>query len=152
MKGIRLLLLFIPVGILFSCAENKTERNLTTGERKFIESLGILDLKEEVRLFENNDGSEDVTKSGNFITDRRIAAYWIKGVDQEIHSAFFENEIDSISQTDNHTALTYASYVTVYKTDGSSFKVYVDADSTRTFEFFNKVRSNWERFRKNKRP
>lgn len=150
MKGIRLLLLVIPVGILFSCAENKTERNLTTGERKFIESLGILGGKEEVQLFENNDGSEDVTKSGNFITDKRIAAYWMKGSDQEIHSAFFENEIDSLSQTDNHTALTYASYVTVYKTDGSSFKVYVDADSTRTFEFFNKARSNWENLRKNK--
>ncbi len=150
MKSIRLLLLAIPVGILFSCAENKTERNLTTDERKFIESLGILDLKEEVRLFENNDGSEDVTKSGNFITDRRIAAYWLKGVDREIHSAFFENEIDSISQADNHTALTYASYVTVYKTDGSSFKVYVDADSTRTFEFFNETRSNWERLRRNR--
>lgn len=149
MKGIRLLLLAIPVGILFSCAENKTERNLTPGERKFIESLGILDLKEEVRLFENNDGSEDVTKSGNFITDKRIAAYWIKGVDQEIHSAFFENEIDSISQTDNHTALTYASYVTVYKTDGSSFNVYIDADSARTYEFFNKARANWESLRKN---
>lgn len=149
MKGIRLLLLAIPVGILFSCAENKTERNLTPGERKFIESLGILDLKEEVRLFENNDGSEDVTKSGNFITDKRIAAYWIKGVDQEIHSAFFENEIDSISQTDNHTALTYVSYVTVYKTDGSSFNVYIDADSARTYEFFNKARANWESLRKN---
>lgn len=149
MKGIRLLLLAIPVGILFSCAENKTERNFTPGERKFIESLGILDLKEEVRLFENNDGSEDVTKSGNFITDKRIAAYWIKGVDQEIHSAFFENEIDSISQTDNHTALTYASYVTVYKTDGSSFNVYIDADSARTYEFFNKARANWESLRRN---
>lgn len=150
MKGIRLLLLAIPVGILFSCAENKTERNLTTGERKFIESLGILELKEEVQLFENNDGSEDVTKSGNFITDKRIAGYWIEDGNKEVHSAFFENEIDSLSQTDNHTALTYASYLTVYKTDGSSFKVYVDADSTRTFEFFNKAFSNWESFRKNK--
>lgn len=150
MKGIRLLLLAIPVGILFSCAENKTERNLTTGERKFIESLGILELKEEVQLFENNDGSEDVTKSGNFITDKRIAGYWIEDGKKEIYSAFFENEIDSLSQTDNHKALTYASYLTVYKTDGSSFKVYVDADSTRTYEFFNKAFSNWESLRKNK--
>lgn len=149
MKSMRLLLLVIPVGILFSCAENKTERNLMTGERKFIESLGILEPKEEVQLFENNDGSEDVTKSGNFITNKRIAGYWIEDGGKEIHSAFFENEIDSLSQTDNHTALTYASYLTVYKTDGSSFKVYVDADSTRTFDFFNKARSNWESLRKN---
>lgn len=150
MKSIRLLLLAIPVGIMFSCVEDKTESNLLTGERKFIEDLGILDLKEEVQLFENNDGSEDVTKSGNFITNKRIAGYWIEDGKKEIYSAFFENEIDSLSQTDNHTALTYASYLTIYKTDGSSFKVYVDADSARTFEFFNKARSNWESLRKNK--
>jgi hypothetical protein len=144
------LFLIIPLGILISCAENKTERNLMTGERKFIEGLGILDLKEEVQLFENNDGSEDVTKSGNFITGKRIAAYWIEDGKKEVHSAFFENEIDSISQTDNHTALTNASYLTIYKTDGNYFKVYIDADSARTYEFFNKARANWESLRKNK--
>jgi hypothetical protein len=149
MKFTRLLLI-LPLGILISCAENKTEQNLMAGERKFIEGLGILELKEEVQLFENNDGSEDVTKSGNFITGKRIASYWIEDGKKEVYSAFFENEIDSMSQTDNPTALTYASFVTVYKTDGSSFKVYIDADSTRTFEFFNKARSNWERLRKNK--
>ncbi|WP_343632859.1 hypothetical protein [Fluviicola sp.] len=150
MNRIHLLLLLLPFGILFSCTDNKTEHNLMTGERKFIEGLGILDQKEQIQLFENNDGFDDVTKSGNFITDKRIAAYWIKDGNREIYSAFFTNEIDSIAQTDNHTALTYASYLTVYKTDGSSFNVYVDADSTRTYEFFNKALSNWEALRKNK--
>lgn len=150
MNRIHLLVLLASLAILFSCAEDKTERNLMTGERKFIEGLGILDLKEEMQLFENNDGSEDVTKSGNFITNKRIAAYWIEDGTQEVHSAFFENEIDSLSQTDNHTKLTYASYVTVYKTDGSSFQVYIDADSARTHEFFNKARANWESLKKNK--
>lgn len=150
MKCIKILILLIPFGMFFSCADDKTERNLMTGEHKFIEGLGILDVKEEVQLFENNDGFEDVTKSGNFITNKRIAAYWIEEDQKEVHSAFFENEIDSMSQTDNHTALTYASYLTIYKTDGSSFKVYIDADSARTYEFFNKARANWESLRKNK--
>lgn len=146
----KLLFAFIPFGILVSCTEQKTERNLMTGERKFLEGLGILDLREEVELFENNDGSEDVTKSGNFITKRRIASYWIEEGANEINQAFFASDIDSISQTDNHTKLTYASYVTIYKTDGTSFNVYIDADSARTYEFFNKARSNWESARKNK--
>jgi hypothetical protein len=150
MNSRHVLIFLVSLAILFSCAENKTESNLMAGERKFIEDLGILDLKEEVQLFENNDGSEDVTKSGNFITNKRIAGYWIEDGNKEVHSAFFENEIDSLSQTDNHTKLTYASYLTVYKTDGSSFKVYVDADSTRTFEFFNKARANLESLRTNK--
>ena len=148
MKKSLITLLFLPILLLVSCAEDKTERNLMTGERKFLEGLGVLDLKEEIELFENNDGSEDVTKSGNFITNRRIASYWIEDGEKEVNQAFFETDIDSMSQTDNHTALTDASYLTIYKTDGSSFKVYVDADSTRTHAFFNKAQSNWESLRK----
>ena len=136
-------------GILISCSD-KNETNLKASEHEFIQDLGILGSKEEIQLFENNDGWKDVTKSGNFITDRRIAAYWIEDGEKDVHSAFFENEIDSMSLADNHTALTYASYVTIYKTDGTLFKVYVDADSARVHEFFNKARSNWESLRRNK--
>jgi len=142
-------LLLLLFGILLSCSD-KNETNLKASDRKFIQGLGILGPKEEIELFENNDGWNDVTKSGNFITNKRIASYWIEDGEKEIYSAFFENEIDSICQTDNHTALTYASYVTVYKNDGTSFKVYIDADSTRVHDFFNKARLNWESLRKNK--
>ena len=147
-KSLKLVLLLIP-GILISCSD-KDETNLKDGDRKFIQDLGILEPKEELELFECNGGFGGAGQSGNFITKRRIAAYWIEDGEKEVHSAFFENEIDSMSQTDNHTALTYASYVTVYKTDGTSFHVYVDADSTRVYEFFNKARSNWENLRRNK--
>lgn len=150
MRLIQLIILSILFGIVASCGENKTEKNLAADEREFIEGLGILDRKEEIELFENNDGWNDMTKSGNFITNRRIAAYWIEDGEKEVYSAFFENEIDSISETDNHTALTDASYVTVFKTEGTSFKVYIDADSIRVHDFFNKARSNWESLRKSK--
>lgn len=142
-------LLLLLSGILISCSD-KNETNLKADELEFIQGLGILDPKEKIELFENNEGWNDATKSGNFITDKRIASYWIEDGEKEVYSAFFENEIDSISQTDNHTALTYASYVTVYKNDGTSFKVYIDADSARVNDFFNKARSNWESLRKNK--
>ncbi|TSJ47952.1 hypothetical protein [Fluviicola chungangensis] len=149
MKHIHILFWFISIGIFSACAEDKTENNLETGERTFIEELGILDPGEEMEMFECNSGFDDVTKSGNFITNRRIASYWIEDGKKEIHSALFGNEIDSLSQTDNHTKLTYASFVTVYKTDGSSFNVYIDKDSTRVHDFFNKAQTNWESKRKN---
>lgn len=149
MKFAHIFYFLVLSAIMISCTEDKTENNLMTGERKFLEGLGILDLKEEIELFECNSGNEDVTESGSLITARRIAGYWIEDNKKEVYSAFFDGEIDSISQTDNHTALTYASYLTVYKTDGSSFEVYFDTDSARTYQFFNQARGNWEKYRKN---
>lgn len=150
MKHIRILFCLIPIGIFTACNEDKTENNLATGERTFIEGLGILDPGEEMEMFECNSGFDDVKKSGNFITNRRIAAYWIEDGEKEIHSAFFGNEIDSLARTDNHTQLIDASFVTVYKTDGSSFDVFIDKDSVRVYDFFNKARTNWESKRTNK--
>lgn len=135
------------VGIFVSCSNQKNETSLDGEDKRFIRELGILDSLEEIELFECNGGFKGFKQSGNFITDKRIASYWIEDGEKEVYSAFFSTEIDSISQTDLVSKLTYASYLTIYKTDGSSFKVYVDADSTRTYQFFNKASANWEKYR-----
>ncbi|MDF3026068.1 MAG: hypothetical protein K0S23_375 [Fluviicola sp.] len=143
----------IPVlflGISVSCSNNKNENTLRNEDQSFIRELGILDSLEEIELFESNGGFKGFKQSGNFITKKRIASYWIEDGEKEVHSAFFSTDIDSISQTDLVSKLTYASYLTVYKTDGSSFRVYVDADSVRTYQFFNKAKENWEKYRENK--
>lgn len=141
-------ILILLLAISASCSNRKNERSLTKEDSLFIQELGILDSLEEIELFESNGGLKGFKQSGNFITDKRIASYWIEDGEKEVHSAFFSTEIDSISQTDLVSKLTYASYLTIYKTDGSSFNAYVDADSTRTYQFFNKARANWEKYRK----
>ncbi len=145
-NNFRLALLLLPITMI-SCFNNKNETTLMKEDQLFIRELGILDSLEEIELFESNGGFKGFKQSGNFITDKRIASYWIEDGEKEVHSAFFSTEIDSISQTDLVSKLTYASYLTIYKTDGSSFKVYVDADSIRTYQFFNKARANWEKYR-----
>ncbi len=143
------LLLFCASG-LFSCSGNKTEDNLDSEDRAFIEQLGILQKNETIELFETNGGWKGIKTAGSFITGDRIAYYWIEDGEKEIHSAFFHNEIDSITCTDLHTKLTYASCLTVYKTNGDNFKVYLDVDSTRLQTFYNKALDNWAKYRTNK--
>lgn len=137
--------------IISACSPPKNETNLTPAELVFIQNLGILGQNEEIEVFESNSGFKGMKESGNFITSSRIAHYWIDDDERQINSAFFHSDIDSITQTDLVTKLTYASYLTVYKNDGTHFKVYVDADSTRTYQFFNKARNNWVKYRTNRK-
>jgi hypothetical protein len=150
MKKIFKIALCLFPGIMISCSNHKDENTLLNEDKLFIRELGILDSLEEIELFESNGGFKGFKQSGNFITKKRIASYWIEDGKKEAHSAFFNTDIDSISQTDLVSKLTYASYLTIHKTDGSSFNVYVDADSTRTYQFFNKAKQNWEKYRENK--
>lgn len=136
---------------LFSCTEAPTEKNISPEDHAFIESLGILLPEEEIELFESNGGWGGLKSAGAFITSQRIAYYWLEDGEKEVHSAFFATDIDSISLTDLSTKLTYASYLTVYKHNDSSFKVYIDADSARVQAFYKKAMEHWEQLRfKNK--
>lgn len=142
-----LLSLFGLQFFLLSCSNDINENTLSTKDLEFIQGLGILDSNEIIEMFECNGGFSGTKQSGNFITNKRIANYWIVDDQREINSALFHSEIDSITSTDLVTKLTYASYLTVYKKDGSTFNVYVDADSARTYQFFNKAMDTWEKNR-----
>lgn len=145
------LISILLIGIcITSCQSNKNESNLTVFDLKYIQNLGILLIDEKVELFESNGGFKGIKQSGNFITSNRIASYWIDNHGKTINSAYFGNEIDSISFTDLISAPTYSSYLTVYKSNGEQFNVYVDADSSRTYKFLCKAQNNWIKYRTNK--
>jgi hypothetical protein len=150
MKSIKFIFLF-PVMIIISCASEVNEKNISPEDHAFIESLGILLPEEEIELFESNGGWGGLKSAGAFITSQRIAYYWLEDGENEVYSAFFATDIDSIALTDLSTKLTYASYLTVYKHNDSSFKVYIDADSARVQAFYKKAMEHWEQLRfKNK--
>jgi len=132
--------------LVVSCGMDKDESSLNAKDISYIQQLGVLDSGETIELFESNGGLEGIKQSGNFITKKRIASYWIEDDSRKIESAFFE-EIDSMKLTDLVTKLTYASYLTVYKSDGHQFNVYVDADSARTYQFYEHALENWEKNR-----
>lgn len=140
---------FLACG-LNSCLQSGNESSLDQEDIQFIRDLGLLEASEEIEMFESNGGFKGLKESGNFITDRRIASYWIEDGKKDLHWAFFKDEIDSITFTDLVSALTYASYLTVYKHDAEPFNVYVDADSVRTYAFYKHAMDNWEKLRENK--
>lgn len=136
------LILLLLISTLISCTVNdRTESDLQPDEIQFIKDLGLLENGESIEMFESNGGMKGYKQSGNLITDKRIASYWLEDNKDELYSAFY-SEIDSIAETDLISKLTYASYLTVFKSDGTNFKVYVDADSLRTYTFFEKAKQN----------
>lgn len=137
-------LFLIGVLAFVSCGADKDETSLTPNDINYIEDLGILNQDESIELFESNGGFDGIKQSGNFITSKRIASYWIEDDVQTIESAFYP-EIDSMALTDLVSKLTYASYITVYKTGGDRFNVYIDADSARTYQFYEHALSNWKK-------
>jgi hypothetical protein len=129
--------------LLSSCSFNhRNETNLSTEEIEFISSLDLLDEDEKIEMCESNGGFNGYKQSGNFITNKRLAGYWIADDSEEINFAKY-SDIDSIVEVDLISKPTYASYLEIYKDDGTIFKVYVDADSTRTYTFFNQAMENW---------
>ena len=133
----RLWFYFLLIVVFSSCTNETSEKTLSKEDHAFIESLGILAPEEEIELFESNGGWDGIKSAGAFITSQRIAYYWIEEGEKEINAAFFATDIDSIALTDLSTKLTYASYITVYQRSGSSFKVYIDADSARVKAFYD---------------
>jgi hypothetical protein len=138
--------LFLPIIsvliLLTSCGfGKKTEANLTPEDLTFIQQIIPLDADEKIELFESNGGLRSVKKSGNFITNKRLASYWRDGKND--HTDFLEyKEIDSLTLIDKSRSLIDASYITVYSASKGDFKLYVSADSTRTWDFFNQAERN----------
>lgn len=133
---------------LMSCFGNSpNETTLTDSDKKYMEELGVLNPGEEIQLFYTQSGVKGIKQSGNLITSERIAAYWIEDNDKEIHSALFASEIDSITTKDLVNNPLYSSYIKVYKKNGEIFSAYIDADSTKTYQFFQQAIDNLEKAR-----
>jgi len=139
------MLAFFAIATILSSCEHHTRKgtSLSEADRNYIKHLGLLDDHEKIILF---DGQSDFETSGNFFSDKRIASYWIDKRDNNKSSVNFGlyNEIDTILTKDLSRALTYASYLEVVKRDGTTFKVYVDGDSTQVWTFFQGAITAWK--------
>ncbi len=128
---------------LASCSsKNKNEHNLTTKDLQFIRELGILDADEEILLFESNGGISGLKRSGNFVTEKRVASYWIENNLTEMSFAIY-SQIDSMKLNNKTTAITLASSITIYANDNTTFELYIDADSARLNQFYNQTLQLW---------
>jgi hypothetical protein len=141
-------LTFAVVGLIVSSCDSglQTGDEVSKQDKKFIQELGILDADERIILFDSQGGGfNGLTTSGNFFTEKRIASYWIDNQDTtktSIDYAFY-TDIDTIRRYPKFKSLTYSSYLEVQRRNGTRFKVYIDSDSTRTWDFFNRALEEW---------
>jgi hypothetical protein len=78
-------------------------------------------------------------QSGNFITNKRVASYWI-----ELNFAFY-SQIDSLKLKNKTAAVTLASSITIFTDDKTTFELYIDADSGRLNQFYDKTLEIWQK-------
>ncbi|MEI7979983.1 MAG: hypothetical protein WCI53_14130, partial [Bacteroidota bacterium] len=98
---------------------------LSSEDLKYIRSLGILDEGEKILLFDSQGALGGKRTSGNFITEKRLATYWIDDHDIKLNvveSAFYP-DIDTIITKDQSKSATYASYLEVRTKDKRNFQV-----------------------------
>jgi hypothetical protein len=135
--GILILLIINLIG----CTLIKNDDNLTESDLKYIRSLGLIDENENILKFSS---SMNIKTSGNFITDKRLASYWIDKDDNKSYKDFaFYSDIVKIDSVDKTNALTYASYLEITKRDSSRFKVYIDGDKDKYRSFIKIANTKW---------
>jgi hypothetical protein len=144
------LILFTLILSFYSCGDAIEKGDqLTQDDFKYIKSLGILDEGEEILLFDSQGGLGGKRNSGNFITKKRLATYWIDEHDIQnnvVESAFYP-EIDTIITKDLSKSLTYASYLEIRTKDTRNFRVNVDGEKAELEKFFNLANELWRKNR-----
>ncbi len=122
--------------VLLSMNCNFIERNdLSESDKNYIKGLGLIDDKEEIIWF---DSQLSLKKSGNFLSNKRLASYFLAGSEQDNFKEYaYLKEIDSIRLSDKSESISYSSFIEVFKKDGKNFKVYIDQDSIKVMEYYN---------------
>lgn len=145
MKKFQLLFLISTLLFAVSCGwKAKNESNLTPKDLQFIRELRILDSNETILLFETNGDFSGLKQSGNFITNKRVASYWIENNVKELNFAFYSH-IDSLKLNSRTNAVTLASSITIFANDKTTFELYIDADSARLNQFYDKTLEIWQK-------
>ena len=122
---------------------------LSQEDLKYIRSLGILEEGETILLFDSQGAFGGKRNSGNFITDKRVATYWIDEHDSQenlVESAFYP-DIDTLLTKDMSQSATYASYLEVKTKDKRNFRVTVDGKEHELQQFFDLALAQWRKNR-----
>lgn len=147
MKNLKLITIVWVLFLFLSCQHGiQKGQAISRNHINYIRSLGLLSDNERIILF---DSQYKIRVSGNFFTDRRIAAYWTDEQDPAksyINYALYPG-IDSIKTNYNIKAKGYISYLEVFASGGRKFRVLVKADSAETKYFFDSAVAAWEKSR-----
>ena len=129
--------------LLLACNKIETAQTLNQSDHDYIRSLNLLEEGETIIKFYSE---YKLNVAGNFITNRRMAQYWIDERDSEknhIESAYYK-DIAAIEMVQN-VGLTYSPYLLVKRKDGTQFKVSVDGDEAEIRSFCEAAVLEWNR-------
>jgi hypothetical protein len=112
---------------LFSCDLFLDYDKVENIDLSYLRSLELLSEEEKLIWF---DSQLTQKLSGNFLSDKRLASYWIDKHDSENSYQFYLllEDVDSVHLVDKSKSITYTSYFEVFS-NRESIKVYVDKDS-----------------------
>lgn len=141
-----------PIGLivlaLVGCAP-RSETGLSPDQERYLVEIGMIVEGEHVRFFAS---SLDLERSGDFFTDRSIGHYWMPEdpTERVLERAPFERVTDvELTLLDSWT---FDHFVTVTRTDGTAFRVYVTDDDGFATRFFEALQAELEAFRQERSP
>ena len=132
----RFSLYYIAISLFIGCSSGILKgQELSSSDLAYIKSLGLLNDEESIVRFSS---SMNLKSSGNFYTDKRIAAYWIYSDEDERYSAYY-HEIQSID-LNYGDGLEYASKLIVSLKDNTSFEVYFNCEKEEIDKIYEEVK------------
>jgi hypothetical protein len=112
---------------LFSCDLFRDHDKVENIDVSYLESLGLFSEGEKLIWF---DSQLTQKLSGNFLSNKRLASYWIdkQNPESSYQSYIMLEDVDSVYLVDKTRSISYSSHFVVFS-NGDSIKVYVDKDS-----------------------
>ncbi|XLS30027.1 hypothetical protein ACJD0Z_04200 [Flavobacteriaceae bacterium M23B6Z8] len=131
------ILLKLTCAIILSGCHFTNSDKLTNNDINYIKKLNLLDADERIVWF---DSQLTVKSSGNFLTNKRIASYWIDKYNKERSYLTFAllKDIDSVKLKDLSNSITYSSHIEVFK-GNESFRVYIGQDTLKVKEYYRET-------------
>ena len=142
--AIAYLLIFAIVSALAACAKIRNREELDSKDIQQIRNLKLLNLHEEIyQLYSNAPFRK--SDAGNFYSTERIANYWLDSNKRknQVNSAYY-HVIAHIDTVYLDRTLTYLSYMTITRKDGSNFRVYAGGKKPAVKAFFEQAIAHWK--------
>lgn len=120
----------------------KSGKNLDGKTIRLIRSIGLLDKNEQIIFYYSNF---EKSKAGNFITDKRLAHYWLAAENKEENDTTYAYYSDILAiDTTYFVGVTYSPFMNIKRKDGSEFKVYIEGKHEEMKVFFEEAIRRWQ--------
>jgi hypothetical protein len=126
-----------------ACNQNEIGESLSAKNIVLLKKLGLLNEPETIFLFYSQYKK---SVAGNFITDKRLASYWIdehNPAKNKINFAWYP-DIIRIDTNYMHTSFTLTPYLEVTTKDSTRFRLASGGSTKEVRAFFEEALKRWQ--------